>query len=104
MGIHSDVERAIHQVLPAQPSLRAVASKLAMSERMFQRRIAATGQRYRDLLEQTLCQEAQSQLKASSRPIADIAHHLAYSDPAHFTRAFRRWTGKSPSQFRESCR
>ncbi len=39
-------------------------------------------------------------LERSSASITDVAYELGYSDPAHFTRAFRRWTGVTPRQFR----
>jgi AraC-like DNA-binding protein len=43
-------------------------------------------------------------LKDRRRRIGDIARILAYSDHAHFTRAFQRWTGLTPREFRRSGR
>jgi AraC-like DNA-binding protein len=39
-------------------------------------------------------------LQANSRSIAQIAVRLGYSDPSHFSRAFRRWEGISPRSYR----
>ena len=53
----------------------------------------------------TLLNDTQQQLALqyicdSQRSIGEITYLLGYSEPASFTRAFRRWTGKSPLQFR----
>jgi AraC-like DNA-binding protein len=41
-------------------------------------------------------------LQQRNVPIADIAYQLGYSDPAHFTRAFRRWTNEAPNRWRRT--
>jgi AraC-like DNA-binding protein len=43
-------------------------------------------------------------LASSDMKITDVAHGLGYSDHAHFTRAFRRWTGMPPRAFRRRAR
>jgi AraC-like DNA-binding protein len=43
---------------------------------------------------------AQRLLKQRALPIGDVGRALGYSDPAHFTRAFQRWTGVTPRDFR----
>jgi AraC-like DNA-binding protein len=44
---------------------------------------------------------AQRMLGDPGRRVVDVALELGYSDPAHFTRAFVRWTGVAPRQFRQ---
>jgi AraC family transcriptional activator of pobA len=45
--------------------------------------------------------EAKRQLAFSNQPINEIAYDLAYADPSHFVRCFRRDTGLTPRIFRE---
>ena len=41
-------------------------------------------------------------LEGSDIPITELALQLGYADPSHFVRAFRRWTGQTPGEFRRS--
>jgi AraC-like DNA-binding protein len=41
-------------------------------------------------------------LTRADHSILEIAYSLGYSDPAHFTRAFKRWTGGSPRSYRKA--
>jgi AraC-like DNA-binding protein len=83
------------------PRLEWVSAKLGTTPRTLQRKLAQAGTAYHAVLEDLL-RERSAYLVAHTRtPITDIALELGYSDPAHFTRAFRRWTGTSPLAFRK---
>ncbi|MDE1974645.1 MAG: helix-turn-helix domain-containing protein, partial [Hyphomicrobiales bacterium] len=45
--------------------------------------------------------EAKRQLVFTTQPIQDIAQELAFSDPSHFARFFRKHTGTTPHEFRD---
>ena len=63
------------------------------------RRLASEGVAF-DALVQRVQQEQASELLAGSTPIRDIAFALGFSDTTAFSRAFRRWTGKTPTEAR----
>ncbi|MEO8677083.1 MAG: helix-turn-helix domain-containing protein [Casimicrobiaceae bacterium] len=71
-----------------------------MNRRTLARRLKASGQSFRDVRDQLSFEVARSLLGDSAAPIADIAGRLGYSETAAFTRAFRRWSGKSPTIWR----
>jgi AraC-like DNA-binding protein len=84
----------------ANPGVQLIAERLATSVRTLQRRLHASGVTYAGVLQEERCAAARRMLKDRAQAIADVARTLGYSDPAHFTRAFQRWTGSSPSAFR----
>ncbi|MGE8451768.1 MAG: helix-turn-helix domain-containing protein [Pseudomonadales bacterium] len=77
-----------------------IAKELGMSPRTVQRRLIRTGVDFQGLLDETRRSEALRLMGAANYSAADIAYRVGYSDPAHFTRAFTRWTGQAPSRFR----
>lgn len=82
------------------PSLAKVASKFRMSERTLRRRLHATGESFRTLLDDVRQERAFHLLNAGEHSVADIAQQLGFSDATTFGRAFRRWTGATPSERR----
>lgn len=94
------VERAI--VLP-DTSIESVAKRLHASGRTLQRRLEAEGTRYSEVLDRARANLARKLLR-EDLPIAEVAARVGFSDVAPFTRAFRRWTGAPPGQFRRSLR
>ncbi len=79
--------------------LEAIARELAMSPRTLKRRLAEEGASYTALLEER--RKLRSfELLRSDLNVDQVAERLGYSDAANFTRAFRRWTNKTPRQFR----
>ncbi len=82
------------------PRVDWVAAKLGMTRRSLQRLLSVHGTTFNHVTGETLLRRAKSLLGNSATPITEIALELGYRDPAHFTRAFRRWTGVSPTTYR----
>jgi len=87
--------------LQRPPGIEMIAAMTGISLRSLQRRFASSGSTYRDLVDRVRFEEATRLLQDPSIPVNEIAFHLGYADPANFTRAFKRWTGISPSGFQD---
>lgn len=83
------------------PKIAAVAEAMGASVRTLQRRLAEIGTTFSDIVEGAKMASANQLVGQSDCTLTEIAHELGYSDQAHFTRAFRRWTGVSPGVFRD---
>lgn len=95
------LSRWIRERLERGVSLSEAAGALAMSERSIQRELAERGTSFSALVDTERERLASLLLEDPAGPtIAEIAWRLGYSEPASFTRAFRRWTGVSPSDWR----
>jgi AraC-like DNA-binding protein len=81
-------------------SITKAAKIIGLSVRTFQRRLETLGVNYTMVLEQVQLQEAKYYLKNTDVTITIIAVGLGYSDLAHFSRAFKRLAGISPSEYR----
>ena len=77
------------------------AEMLDMSQRTLQRRLAKHDTSFNQLLDQTRFDHAKILLLNHSVNVTDISYELGYSNPANFTRAFRRWAGVTPRQHRQ---
>src|SRR5664279_1327660 len=78
------------------------AEKLAMTaDRLNDHVKRATGVTAGHLIRQRVLTEAKRQLVFTNQPIHEISYDLAFSDPSHFTRFFRKQTGMTPQAFRE---
>jgi AraC-like DNA-binding protein len=99
------VENAISPLLPhGQAKASIVAKKLGMSERTLTRRLAEEGvMTFNEILQQLKASLAIRYLEEDGIPISRIAWLLGFEDASSFSHACRRWTGKSPREFRLSC-
>lgn len=77
-----------------------VAATFGMSRRTLARRLEDNGSNFRKLLEAALFDSARHLLESSSLPMLEIAARLGYADAASFARAFKRWSGLTPRQWR----
>jgi AraC-like DNA-binding protein len=85
-----------------EPDQGAIARALAQSERTLQRRLADEGVSFAGLLDEVRADLGRMYLADRQLAIFEVAFLLGYSEPSPFNRAFRRWTGQSPSEFRQS--
>ena len=91
------VEEHFHQ----ERQLAFYADKLAMTvDRLNDHVRRATGVTAGHLIRQRVLTEAKRQLVFTNQPIHEIAYDLAFSDPSHFARFFRKQTGTTPHEFR----
>ena len=87
--------------LPAGvPSQKEIAQSLNLSLRSMQRQLQREKTTFKSSLENVRKTLARNYLKKSSRSIGEIAYLLGFSEPSSFVRAFKRWNGKTPSQYR----
>lgn len=95
------VRTAFAELLPkGEPGAAAVAAQLHLSERSLQRRLAEAQTSFSALLRDTRHSLARSYLRDPHLSIGEIAYLLGFGDMSSFTRAFRRWEGIAPSEFR----
>lgn len=80
-------------------SIEEVAAKLNVTPRTLQRRLRAEGVVFRDLVESMRQQHARRLLAVGQKSIGQVSDLLGYSDVTNFSRAFRRWTGRSPRDY-----
>lgn len=92
--------KALLQISPAATK-EDIAEQLHMSGRHLNRRLADDGTSFKLLQDTTRRQLAEKALIQPASRMADIAERLGFSDESAFAKAFRRWTGQSPSQFRD---
>lgn len=85
----------------ADPSLEAVARALRLTPRSLQRKLAAEGSSHREQLDQVRRALALAYLRDEGRSVTEVAELLGFSDPSTFHRAFRRWTGHAPHEYRD---
>lgn len=82
------------------PDIGDMAQALHLSDRTLKRRLQAEGTSYQALLDQVRQRDAMRLLGDATQAIADVAEAVGYTDPANFARAFARWTGLSPRDWR----
>lgn len=102
--IDSYAERVRQTVWPhlseGLPTIQQIASEMALSSRSLQRRLREESTSFAEVVDDLRHQKAQLLLRDPNLAVYEVGYLLGYSDPSTFHRAFRRWQGTSPSQFR----
>ena len=89
---------ALHE--QALPTLAQTARVLCLSARSLSRALQQEGSSYQRLLDQLRAERAVRLLAETDLPVDQIGFRLGFADPSNFIRAFRRWHGRSPGEFR----
>ena len=84
------------------PDMAGVARDLGLSTRSLRRRLADDGASYKALVQSVLELRATQMLGDPNRTIQETAAEMGFSDPSAFQRAFKRWKGMTPGQFKEA--
>lgn len=97
------VRRRLRQFLPGTvPDFEELAADMAMTPATLRRRLQDEGESYQSIKDHLRRDLAISYLSHSSRSVMDIAVELGFSERSAFHRAFRKWTGASPGEFRRT--
>jgi AraC-like DNA-binding protein len=100
-----EVRQLIIERLPrGSVGIDAIAEELCMSSRTLERRLAEQGQTFSDLLDRTRFNAVRHYLRETDMRLTQVAYLAGYTEPAALVRAFKRWTGDTPSKFRERPR
>jgi AraC-like DNA-binding protein len=107
LGFRQGVASRVRAILAASdgqlPLLGAIAAELGTSTRTLKRKLAGEGVSYSKLVDDARAARAMVLIR-SELTVDEIADRLGYSDAANFTRAFRRWAGKSPRALRSDAK
>ncbi len=89
----------VEQLSNGAPSQQHIANQLHISARSLQRRLQAESTQFKKLLDEVRYNLASEYLRDGHFSITEISFLVGFNDSSHFTRAFKRWSGQSPSEF-----
>lgn len=90
------------QLSNGDPELAGVASALALSPRSLQRKLQEAGLSFTQVVDEVRRELAERYLADPKLDLTDVAFLLGFSEQSAFNRAFRRWTGQPPQQWRKA--
>ena len=90
----------LEQLSSGEATAEAAAKRLHMSPRTLQRKLAEANTTYLQMVDDARKDLALRYVEDPRRSVTDITFSLGFSQPSAFTRAFRRWTGLSPRDYR----
>jgi AraC-like DNA-binding protein len=104
-SLSARIRRRLRQRLPGEvPDFETLAAELNMTTATLRRRLEEEGATYQGIKDQLRRDLAIRYLSHSDRSVMEIALELGFSERSAFHRAFRKWTGASPGEFRRGAR
>lgn len=95
-------EEIARQLADGCVGLDTIARRVGLSGRALQRRLAANGTSFNDLLSDCRREAARRYIEDTDMMISEIAYRLGFSGTGNFTRAAKRWFGYSPREYRQA--
>ena len=100
-SLRGQVEEKLKPLLPiGHATIERIAHELGISRQTLYRRLKAEGVTFEQVLDEVRHKLALRYLGRDGIGVKQVAYLLGFSDPAAFSRAFKRWTGKSPGSMR----
>ncbi|PHN95718.1 AraC family transcriptional regulator, partial [Tenacibaculum discolor] len=101
----ADIRQMITERLPyGPPPIEDIAQRVGVSVRKMQRMLSHQQLTYKGVMDQLRCELAKRYVNDARLTLSDVAMMLGFTEQSSFTRAFRRWYGKSPGDYRRLCR
>jgi AraC-like DNA-binding protein len=101
--VASQVRRLLIDLLPSgKADQESISSRLNRSASTLQRQLQGEGITYREVLESTQRNLAETYLRDKNHTHAQIAYLLGFSEQSNFSRAFKRWTSMTPRQYQDA--
>ncbi len=102
-GLTDEVRALLRQAINGgDPGLEAVSQQLNLSPRTLQRKLKDEHTSHQDLLDEMRRDLSVRYLREPEMAICEVAYLLGFSEPSAFHRAFRRWTGTTPREYRRT--
>ena len=79
-----------------------IRDRLGISVRNLQRRLKALGTTYQNLLDEGRQALAMKVIREGDMPLYEVAYLVGYTEPSAFYKAFKRWTGSTPGDYRQA--
>jgi AraC-like DNA-binding protein len=104
----ADLVGRLHEAIAAElrggnPKLETIARRLAMSPRTLQRRLRQEGVVFNDVVDAIRFRAAKSYLAQRDIAGVEVAYLLGFAEQSSFNRAFKRWSGQTPSEYRRAA-
>lgn len=93
-----------HDFSEGFPNFEMISSALAMSAPTLRRRLKREGTTFQQLKDESRCEAAKLCLNRHELSINEVATQMGFTDPSAFHRSFKKWTGKTPGEFRMGLR
>lgn len=100
-GLEQTVRRAVANVLSeGVPTLSSISSELGIGPRTLQRRLSDHGVSFQSVVDSARNNLAKKLLRETEYSLVEVAFLTGFSEQSGFTRAFKRWSGKTPRSYR----
>ncbi|MEJ2532884.1 MAG: AraC family transcriptional regulator ligand-binding domain-containing protein [Halioglobus sp.] len=95
------VDKIVEHLPDGPPSQQQIAEALHVSSRTLQRKLREEGATFKELVQEARLHLAHKYLRERNCSVLETAYLLGFSEASTFSRAFKRWTGMAPAEYRD---